>query len=167
MKRAAIAILLLVIATPAFGQLKVPDAEQVVGPPHGTPAEGSALDRHAAEVASHLRCPVCQGLSIADSPSAMAINMRGQVRELVARGYDDDQVDRYFVNSYGEFVLLKPKFHGAGAVVWVLPGLLLIGGLLIIVFKVKSMSRPASEAPVSEASNDPYTERVRQLVEKP
>ena len=67
---------------------------------------GSALDAKTAEVSALLRCPVCQGMSIADSPSEMAVNMKHQVRALLERGYTQDQILDYFERSYGQFVRL-------------------------------------------------------------
>ena len=96
-------------------QVQVPDAQQFVGPPKGLPINGAQLDRRTNEVASLLRCPVCQGLSVADSPSTMAQDMKQQVRELLGRGFTQEQILAYFERSYGQFVLLKPKFQGVAA----------------------------------------------------
>ena len=144
--------------------LKVPDAEQFVGPPRGTPLTGEPLDRRTHEIASLLRCPVCQGLAIADSPSEMAINMKGQVRELLSRGYSEEQILAYFERSYGQFVLLKPKFRGLGSLVWTLPLLALLIGWILVVLKLRKLEGPTpSSAPVEE---DDYVARVRDLVNK-
>src|SRR5258706_3855809 len=103
-------------------QIKVPDAEQFVGRPQGVPiTDPDILHERTQHVAALVRCPVCQGLSVADSPSEMAINMKGQVRELLARGYTQEQILSYFERSYGQFVLLKPKFKGVSAAVGILP----------------------------------------------
>ena len=64
------------------------DPAFVVGAPKGPPLAGTALDARTEEVGALLRCPVCQGLSVADSPATMASNMKAQVRELLAAGYD-------------------------------------------------------------------------------
>src|SRR5437867_9631998 len=49
------------VALAATGQVKVPDAEQFVGPPKGAPiTDQDTLHRRTQEVASLLRCPVCQ-----------------------------------------------------------------------------------------------------------
>jgi cytochrome c-type biogenesis protein CcmH len=158
----------------AFLQIKVPDAAQFVGPPQGSPLTGAALERRTMEISAELRCPVCQGLAIGDSPSQMASNMRDQVRELLSRGYTEEQILSYFEKSYGQFVLLKPKFQGVNALVWLLPVLVLAIGLVIVVTKAKRLEKTpvtaagAASAPdaTSEAIDDPYLAQVREIVEK-
>ncbi len=154
--------------TLALLQVKVPDPSQFVGPPKGTPVAGSALDRRTYEVASLLRCPVCQGMSIADSPSTVAQDMKSQVRELLARGYTQDQILRYFEHSYGKFVLLKPDFKGVDTLVWILPILVLIAGAIVVITTAKKLEKapPAADNQQPAAEEDPYIARVRELMEK-
>jgi len=141
-------------------QVKVPDIAEA---PKGLPVAGAMLDQRTNEVASLLRCPVCQGLSVADSPSTMAQDMKHQVRELLARGYTQEQILAYFERSYGQFVLLKPKFQGVSAMVWLLPIAALIFGAIVVLSKAKQLEQgPAEAAP----ADDPYLARVRELVEK-
>ena len=140
--------------------LKVPDAQQFVGAPQGTPLAGAQLFQRTSEVASLLRCPVCQGMSVDGSPSEMAVNMKGQVRELLSRGYTEEQILEYFELSYGQFVLLRPKFEGVTAAVWVIPIVALLAGIGITFFSLRKLSRKADAAPIS----DPYLARVRELV---
>jgi len=152
-------------------QVKVPDAEQFVGQPKAAPiTEPETLHQRTQEVAALLRCPVCQGLSVADSPSEMAVNMKGQVRELLARGYTQEQILSYFERSYGQFVLLKPKFNGVAAAVWILPLLAVAIGVVVVVSKAKKLGQPTA-APANgqqpTANDDPYLAKVRELVEKP
>ncbi len=156
--------LLFVLATTTAA----PDASIFVGPPQARPVAGAALDAQTQEVASLLRCPVCQGLSIADSPSEMAVNMKHQVRELIARGYSRQQILDYFERSYGQFVLLKPKFQGVNALVWLLPIFVVALGAALVVGKVKKLERLPEKQESASAAADPYLERVRNLVgEKP
>ena len=108
------------------------DPSQTVGAPHGPALSGAALEQRTRDVAALLRCPVCQGLSVADSPSTMATNMRGQVRELVAAGYDQEQILAYFERSYGEFVRLQPPLRGVNWLVWLAPILGLLGGAGVV-----------------------------------
>jgi cytochrome c-type biogenesis protein CcmH len=153
----------------AFLQIKVPDAAQIVGQPQGTPLTGQQLERRTMEISSELRCPVCQGLAIGDSPSIMAANMKAQVRELLERGYTEPQILSYFEKSYGQFVLLKPKFQGVNALVWILPILALAGGFILVVSKAKKLETAPVKtvAAEEEPTDDPYLARVREMVDKP
>jgi len=151
----------------AFLQVKVPDAAQIIGPPAGTPVTGAQLERRTMEISSELRCPVCQGLAIGDSPSIMAANMKAQVRELLERGYTETQILSYFEKSYGQFVLLKPKFQGVNALVWILPIAALAIGFLLVMSKAKKLeSAPAKASLPEEPADDPYLAQVREMVDK-
>ena len=142
-----------------------PDASMSVGPPQGRPMTGAALDTKTAEVASLLRCPVCQGMSIADSPSEMAVNMKHQVRALLERGYTQEQILDYFERSYGQFVLLKPRFQGVNALVWLLPLAALAIGAAVVMAKAKRLQKPsepgdpATRRPVSRPGPQPRERR--------
>lgn len=156
----------------ALMQIKVPDAAQFVGVPQGTPLTGPQIERRTMEISSELRCPVCQGLAIGDSPSQMAANMKAQVRELLERGYTEQQILSYFEKSYGQFVLLKPKFQGVNALVWILPVLALAAGFVLVVTKARKLetapakvTATAEETP-ADSDADPYLARVREMVEK-
>lgn len=143
-------------------QLKVPDAAQFVGPPKGTPIAGEALHRETQRIGALLRCPVCQGMSIADSPAEMAVNMKSQVHELLARGYTEEQILDYFEKSYGQFVLLKPK----SKIVWALPVLAMLLGVVIVVVKIRNLEQPqaTSNQPAIPPAEDAYLAKVRDLV---
>src|SRR5438270_5480412 len=152
----------------ALLQIKVPDAAAIVGQPQGVPLSGPRLEEQTMVISHELRCPVCQGLAIGDSPSIMAANMKAQVRELLARGYTEPQILSYFEKSYGQFVLLKPKFQGVNALVWILPVLVLAIGFVLVVSKAKKLeSAPVKAAAPEEPTDDPYLARVRDLVDKP
>ena len=143
-------------------QVQVPD---IAVAPKGMPVTGAMLDQRTNEVASLLRCPVCQGLSVADSPSTMAQDMKHQVRELLARGYTQEQILGYFERSYGKFVLLKPQFQGVSMLVWLLPVAALVFGAIVVLSKAKQLERGPAPEPEA-APEDPYLARVRELVEK-
>ena len=132
-----------------------------LGAPQGTPLTGPALEQRTHEVASLLRCPVCQGMSVADSPSTVALDMKQQVRELLGKGYTQEQILSYFEQSYGQFVLLKPK----NQLVWILPVLVLIVGLVVVVITAKRLSSEPTPDTLPPTP-DEYVARVRELVEK-
>jgi cytochrome c-type biogenesis protein CcmH len=88
-------------------------------------------------VAEDLRCPVCQGLSVADSHSPTAESMREDIRRRVDAGESAASIKAHYVGSYGEWVLLRPEASGVGVLVWVLPvgALLLAAGGLALAFR--------------------------------
>jgi cytochrome c-type biogenesis protein CcmH len=92
---------------------------------------------HSRRLASGLRCPVCQGLSVADSPSPTARAISADIRRRVDAGESDGEIRQAYVERYGEWVLLEPTGAGLGAVVWALPiaALVLAGGGLALAFR--------------------------------
>ena len=92
-------------------------------------ADAPELDDQTRAIANDLRCVVCQNLSVADSPSEMAQQMRAIVREQLQAGKTPQEIKNYFVSKYGEWVLLAPTTKGFSVVVWVLPFVVLVAGL--------------------------------------
>ena len=107
------------------------------------PASDSTLEARTTAVASTLRCPVCQGESIQDSPSELALQMRSVVRDRLRAGQSPDEIRAYFVSRYGEWILLEPKMTGLNYVLYALPVITVVGGLILIVFLVRRWTKPA------------------------
>jgi cytochrome c-type biogenesis protein CcmH len=124
----------------------------------------SALEAQVRRVASELRCPVCQGLSIQDSPSELAQEMRNLIRERLRAGDTPEQVRAYFVSRYGEWVLLEPEPRGLNLAVWAGPVLLLLGGVLFVLSRVRRWTRGPEAAP--EAVDEAALARVREELER-
>lgn len=122
-----------------------------------SPPTGAALDALANDVSSQLRCPVCQGLSIQDSPSELAQNMRAVVRDQLAQGRTPEEVKAYFVQSYGEWVLLQPRATGFNLTVYALPIIAALAGAVFIVVLARRWSRKpeAGDAVIASLSDDP------------
>ncbi|MFY0523445.1 cytochrome c-type biogenesis protein [Archangium gephyra] len=131
-----------------------------------------ALEARVQTLGKELRCAVCQGLSVTDSPSSMARAQLDKIRELVSEGKTDQEVRDYFVARYGEWVLLQPKV-AENPLVWLTPVLLLLGGAFVIYRQVKrepGSATPAASAPVtptaSTDSEDPYLAAVRRELDQ-
>ena len=198
-RRLALALIFaaLALAPPGAAQSPAPagdaadplgatDVRQVAGPPHWVPLTGDVLERRSAEISALLRCPVCQGLSIADSPASLARQMKTLVRQMLAAGYDERQILAYFEYSYGEFVLLEPPVRGVAGLVWLAPlAVLLLGGAALAwrlrrtagrgdsppasataaTGPVTAVDRPTPGAASPAVSDElaPYLERVRRM----
>lgn len=132
-------------------------------------------------VGKQLRCAVCQGVSIADSPASMARAQLDKVRELVAEGKSDEEIYEYFVERYGEWALMEPKKSGVTLGLWLFPVLLLAIGLYVIWSQSKKGPAPAPGAPkdapadataqqapaaATAATEDDYLAKVRADLEK-
>lgn len=91
----------------------------------------------AERIGSRLRCPVCRGVPIADSPSALAQEMMGVVRRQIAAGKSDEEILAYFEYRYGEWALLEPKAEGMNLAIWILPALVLVGGAGGIILRLR------------------------------
>jgi cytochrome c-type biogenesis protein CcmH len=158
--------LLLVVAV-ASGQEAQDEREKgILGAPAGSSLSGEELAQATEELAGRMRCPVCQGLSVAASSSPSALAMKAKAEALLAQGYDGEQVLTYFESSYGEFIRLEPRAEGYNLLVWILPALVLAIGLVLVWLRVRKGSRPSAVA-VQENEDvelEAYRARVRQEV---
>ena len=117
-------------------------------------AKDSALDAQTRSLASQLRCPVCQGLSIQDSPSELSQQMRALVRQQLAAGKSPDQVKDYFVGRYGEWILMEPPAHGFNWLVYALPALMLVLGGAVLYAVMKRWTGASLSGPTEAASGN-------------
>jgi cytochrome c-type biogenesis protein CcmH len=118
------------------------------------------------EVAGQLRCVVCQTLSVADSPSEMAGQMRAIIRERLAAGESPDAVQRYFVQRYGEWILLSPPRRGFNLLVWLLPFVVVAAGLAIVAILISRWNRRRRGAAEPVVVDAAMSERIRREVER-
>lgn len=101
---------------------------------HRAPTDPEARARF---IGAQIRCPVCRGVPIAESPAELATEMMGVVREQIAGGKSDAEIFQCFEDRYGEWALLQPKPVGMNLLVWILPAGFLLGGAAIIVARVR------------------------------
>ena len=147
-------MLVLAVASQA-GALMVPDPSAALQ--EAVVVEETVIDRQVREIASELRCPVCQGLSLQDSPSELAQEMRDVVRGQLEEGKTVDEVKAYFVASYGEWILLEPTARGFNLTVYLLPVVAVLGGALLLLVVARRWLNQAApvEADAVEEEPDP------------
>lgn len=95
------------------------------------------LEARARALSQELRCVVCQGESIDASDAQVARNLRLVLRERLEDGMTDDEIRDYMRARYGDFILMKPRFDGAGAIVWLTGPLIFLLGLIFVVFYIR------------------------------
>lgn len=119
------------------------------------------------EIGSQLRCVVCQNLSVADSPSETARQMREIIRERLDAGDTPEQVKAYFVEKYGLWILLSPPKQGFNLLVWVVPFIALGAGLVFVVALMRRWSRrPGAAAAKPPRLDDATRARIRREMEE-
>jgi len=89
-------------------------------------------ENRVASLGASIKCPVCQGEAILDSPSPTAEAMMEIVEEKVAAGESNEQIQAYFAARYGDGILLDPPFAGKTLLVWLLPVFAALGGVWMI-----------------------------------
>jgi cytochrome c-type biogenesis protein CcmH len=90
------------------------------------------LEDDTRRIGKQLQCPVCSGAPVSDSPSDLAGQMRAVIRTRLQAGESDQQIIAYFVERYGDSVLMEPPRRGFGLVVWFAPVLVLLGGGVLL-----------------------------------
>lgn len=125
------------------------------------PPGRTVTEDQVREVAANLRCVVCQSLSVADSPSETANQMRAIVRERLAAGETPEQVTAYFVEKYGTWILLAPPRHGFNLLVWVVPFAGLALGLVLAGVAIRRWTRRSAAAAPPAVVDEATRERIR------
>lgn len=111
----------------------------------------SSQEARAQAIHRSLRCVVCQNESIAESNAVLAADLRQVVRERVAAGDTDEQVQAFMVARYGDFVLLKPPFEAETWLLWLGPfAVVLIGAVAIFAYLRGRRGQPEA-APLTAA----------------
>ena len=134
-------------------------------------ASNDEIEDRTREISTELRCVVCQNLSVADSPSEMAQQMRAIVREQVQAGKSTEQIKEFFVSKYGDWVLLRPKTTGVSALLWILPYVVLVCGIIAALWFIRrwTTKKPPAEVPTSEsvAANQAQRDSLREEFQLP
>ena len=97
--------------------------------------QSSAARAHTLE--TELKCPECQGLSVAESQAPTSRAIRADIKRRIARGQSDAEIRQAYVDDYGESILLSPRDSGISLIVWVLPVVVLVLGATGIVFALR------------------------------
>ena len=119
----------------------------------------------AAAIAAELRCPDCQGLSVAESRTAAADAIRREIGEQVAAGRSPDEIRGRFVTRYGEWILLAPR----DPLAWLAPAMVVLAGLGVLGWWLRARSRRPSpsttQPPIDEAASADERTRLRDELE--
>jgi cytochrome c-type biogenesis protein CcmH len=104
-------------------------------------------DERIDQITTELRCPVCQGLSVKDSTSETARQMRDLVAQRVREGKSDAEIEAEFRAAYGDWIFLSPPVASWSGLVWLVPIAALAAGLVLVTGRLRSTDTPQIAAP--------------------
>ena len=113
------------------------------------------LEQRYQDLSAELRCPKCQNQNIADSNAPIARDLRVQLHRQLEAGASDDEIKTFMVERYGDFVLYRPRFSAATALLWLAPAILLVIALVVVLRIVAGQrSAAAGESAAVELSEE-------------
>ena len=116
-----------------------------------------AKEARARSLFRDVRCLVCQSQSIDESDAPLAHDLRQVIRQQVADGRSDSDIERFLVSRYGQFVLLTPKTSLGNAILWIGPLLIVAVGAAALVIRGRQAPEPTSLTTQEEAELDKLT----------
>jgi cytochrome c-type biogenesis protein CcmH len=116
-------------------------------------ADDAMLDARARALASELRCLVCRNETLAESSAALALDLRAELRRLLAEGRSDAEVRAFFSERYGDVVHYRPPLQRSTLALWFGPAALLGAGLLVLGLTLRRRQRLPAEAFEPEADD--------------
>ena len=112
------------------------------------------------KMTEELRCLVCQNQNLADSNADLAQDLREKAYELVKQGNSEEEIVKYMVARYGDFVLYRPPVKSSTLFLWVGPILF----LMIALFIAFRFTRGHKRGEVTEAVSSEQLEKARELL---
>lgn len=123
--------------------------------------------REMLDIAKDLRCAVCQNQPVSESNSELARDMRTIIREKLDAGESKEAIVQYFVDRYGNYVLMKPPYSGTGTMLWLLPVIMLVVAVSFASFFLRSRLKGQAGSETEAGSlSEQDRERIRALRDK-
>jgi cytochrome c-type biogenesis protein CcmH len=91
------------------------------------------LQARYEKIIEEVRCLKCQNQTIKDSSAFLASDLRREIRRMLEEGNSDEEIFDFLVQRYGEFALYRPRARGKTLILWLAPGVLLLGGGIALV----------------------------------
>src|ERR1700694_5850725 len=104
-------------------------------------------DERIDQITTELRCPVCQGLSVQDSTSETARQMRDLIAQRVREGKSNAEIEAEFRAAYGDWIFLSPPVASWSGLVWLVPIAALGAGLALVSGRLRGGDAPPPTEP--------------------
>ena len=98
-----------------------------------SPARAETGDDHLRDLYTRLRCPVCENESIATSSAQIAGDMRHYAAKMAENGKTEDEIIAFMRARYGDDILMQPPVTGQTYLLWAMPAIFMLAGLLVMI----------------------------------
>ncbi|MEW6353017.1 MAG: cytochrome c-type biogenesis protein [Pseudomonadota bacterium] len=116
-------------------------------------SDNPAIEARLKALSHELRCLVCQNQTLSDSHADLAVDLRNEIRELMAKGMTDQQVIDYLVARYGDFVLFRPPVKATTIPLWFAPFILAVLGAALLILYLRRLPARVKDVPLSDAEH--------------
>jgi cytochrome c-type biogenesis protein CcmH/NrfF len=106
-------------------------------------AQAQTPDERAADISREVMSPFCPGLTLHDCPTRAAEELRERIERWAATGRSDEAIMRALRDEYGPGIRAVPEDT---YIVWLLPGLVLAGGLTLAYVVSRRWTRAGNAA---------------------
>ena len=89
------------------------------------------------QILKNLRCLVCQGQTVHDSNSEFALTLKSVVKDKISEGKNEKEIYDFLSEKYGDWILLNPPLKKNSYLLWFLPYLLFVLGVIFLFFLIK------------------------------
>jgi cytochrome c-type biogenesis protein CcmH len=163
LRKAAVHVLLAVV----LGGLAMALSYERVAAQDPTPS-----DDQVNQIAHQLYCPVCENTPLDVCPTEACRQWRDLIRQQLSEGWSQARIKQYFVDQYGARVLAEPPRSGLNWLVYILPPLIILGGVFVLLRALRSWTRTQPPAAAGGAKadgdveNDEYVARLEDELKK-
>lgn len=128
----------------------------------------SPSDDEVNAIAKELYCPVCENVPLDVCPTQACAQWRELIREKLTAGWTEEQIKQYFVDQYGDRVLAQPPARGLNLLVYIIPPIFFIGGIIVVYSNLKKIKK-SSEKIIEETkieNDDQYLNEIEKALKE-
>ncbi|MBW6473703.1 MAG: cytochrome c-type biogenesis protein CcmH [Anaerolineaceae bacterium] len=116
-------------------------------------------------IAKELYCPVCENIPLDVCPTQACAQWRALIKEKLIAGWSKDEIKQYFVDQYGDRVLAQPPARGLNWLVYILPPVVFVGGIVVVYLNLKKIKKsPEKILQDSTINNEKYLHEMEEAL---
>jgi cytochrome c-type biogenesis protein CcmH len=125
-------------------------------------------DDEVNAIAKEMFCPVCENVPLDVCPTQACAQWRELIRQRLAEGWSEQEIKDYFVQQYGDRVLAEPPRTGLNWLVYIIPPVIVLAGVVIVVrvlqsWKLQTAQMNSARPPTID---DDYVRRLEEELKR-